>query len=119
MSTGPVTLGPYRIPPGAHFFFSQYIMHRSAEYFADPLRFDPDRHAPANKANRTRFAYFPFGGGGRQCIGEGFAWMEGVLAIATIAQRWRLTYAEANPPEVQAKITLRPRGPLRMQVVVR
>jgi Cytochrome P450 len=119
MSTKPVTLGPYRIPPGAHFFFSQYVMHRSAEYFPDPLHFDPDRHTPANKADRPRFAYFPFGGGGRQCIGEGFAWMEGVLAIATIAQRWRLRYAGTTPPEVQAKITLRPDGPLRMQIYPR
>lgn len=119
MSTKPVTLGPYRIPPGAHFFFSQYVMHRSEEYFPDPLRFDPDRHTPANKADRPRFAYFPFGGGGRQCIGEGFAWMEGVLAIATIAQRWRLEYEGAAPPKVQAKITLRPRDPLRMKVVPR
>ncbi len=119
MSTGAVNLGPYRIPPGAHFFFSQYVMHRSAEYFPDPLRFDPDRHTPANKAGRPRFAYFPFGGGNRQCIGEGFAWMEGVLAIATIAQRWRMTYAGATPPEVQARITLRPRNPLRMQLLLR
>lgn len=116
MSTKSVTLGPYRIPPGAHFFFSQYVMHRSAEYFPDPLRFDPERHTPANKADRPRFAYFPFGGGGRQCIGEGFAWMEGVLAIATIAQRWSLRYRGATPPGVQAKITLRPDGPLRMQI---
>ncbi|GGG85086.1 cytochrome P450 [Edaphobacter dinghuensis] len=119
MSTKPITLGPYRIPPGAHFFFSQYIMHRTAEYFPDPLRFDPDRHTPANKADRPRFAYFPFGGGGRQCIGEGFAWMEGVLAIATIAQHWRLRYADTAPPGVQAKITLRPDGPLRMQILPR
>lgn len=119
MSTRPITLGPYRIPPGAHFFFSQYVMHRSAEYFPDPLRFDPDRHTPANKADRPRFSYFPFGGGGRQCIGEGFAWMEGVLAIATLAQRWRLRYGSTTPPGVQAKITLRPDGPLRMQVLSR
>ncbi len=119
MSTKPVTLGPYRIPPGAHFFFSQYVMHRSEEYFPDPLRFDPDRHTPAHKADRPRFAYFPFGGGGRQCIGEGFAWMEGVLAIATIAQRWRLRYDGTTPPGVQAKITLRPNGPLRMQLLPR
>ena len=119
MSTRPVTLGPYRIPPGAHFFFSQYVMHRSAEYFPDPLRFDPDRHTPANKADRPRFAYFPFGGGGRQCIGEGFAWMEGVLAIATIAQRWRMKYEGGTPPVVQAKITLRPRDPLLMEIFPR
>ena len=80
MSTKPITLGPYCIPPGAHFFFSQYVLHRSEEFFPDPLRFDPSRHTPEAKAARPKFTYFPFGGGGRQCIGESFAWMEGVLA---------------------------------------
>jgi cytochrome P450 len=116
MSTRPVALGPYRIPPGAHFFFSQYIMGRDPQYFPDPLRFDPDRFSPENKAARPKFTYFPFGGGNRQCIGESFAWMEGVFAIATIAQRWRMTYLGTTPPEVQAKITLRPKHPLMMQL---
>ena len=119
MSTKPVTLGPYRIPPGAHFFFSQYMMSRSPEYYPDPLRFDPERFTPENKAARPKFTYFPFGGGSRQCIGEGFAWMEGVLSIATIAQRWRMTYLDTVPPTPQAKITLRPRNPLMMQLTSR
>jgi cytochrome P450 len=119
MSTQPVTLGPYRIPPGAHFFFSQYIMGRDPQYFPDPLRFDPDRFSPENKAARPKFTYFPFGGGNRQCIGESFAWMEGVFSIATIAQRWRMTYIGTTAPEVQAKITLRPRNPLMMQLTPR
>lgn len=118
-STRPVTLGPYSIPAGAHFFFSQYIMQRSAEHFPDPLRFDPMRHTPEAKAARPKFAYFPFGGGGRQCIGESFAWMEGVLALATIASRWRLEYLGTTPPVPQAKITLRPRDPLVMRLVPR
>ena len=116
MSTRPVTLGPYRIPPGAHFFFSQYVMHRSAEFFPDPLRFDPSRHTPENKAGRDKFVYFPFGGGARQCIGESFAWMEGILAIATIASRWRMRYMDPHPPVPQARITLRPRDPMLMQL---
>jgi cytochrome P450 len=119
MSTKPITLGPYRIPPGAHFFFSQYIMSRTPEYFSDPLRFDPDRFTPENKASRPKFTYFPFGGGNRQCIGESFAWMEGVFSIAAIAQRWRMTYRSTTPPVPQAKITLRPRGPLMMQLTSR
>ncbi len=114
MNTKPVTLGPYRFAPGAHFFFSQYILSRTPEYYPDPLRFDPDRFTPEAKAARPRFAYFPFGGGSRQCIGEAFAWMEGVFSIATLAQRWRFRFAGAEPPEPQAKITLRPRGPLQM-----
>ena len=119
MSTRPVQLGPYRIPPGAHFFFSQYIMGRDPQYFPDPLRFDPDRFSPEARAARPKFTYFPFGGGNRQCIGESFAWMEGVFSIATIAQRWRMSYLGTTPPVPQAKITLRPRDPLMMQLVPR
>ncbi len=114
MSIKPVTLGPYRIPPGAHFFFSQYMMSRVEEYFPDALRFDPDRFTPEAKAARPKYTYFPFGGGSRQCIGESFAWMEGVFSIATLAHRWRFRYVDAAPPMPQAKITLRPQGPLHM-----
>ena len=119
LATRPITLGPYRIPAGAHVFFSQYVMHRSAEFFPDPLRFDPSRHSPENKAGRDKFVYFPFGGGARQCIGESFAWMEGILAIATIASRWRMRYLDPQPPVPQARITLRPRDPMRMQLLPR
>jgi cytochrome P450 len=119
MSTREVHLGPYNIPAGAHVFFSQYIMSRTPEYFPDPLRFDPDRFTPEAKAARAKFTYFPFGGGSRQCIGESFAWMEGVFSIATIAQRWRMAYLGATPPVPQAKITLRPRDPLLMQLTPR
>jgi cytochrome P450 len=119
MSTKPVTLGPYRIPSGAHFFFSQYIMGRDPQYFPDPLRFDPSRFTPEAKAARSKFAYFPFGAGNRQCIGESFAWMEGVFSIATIASRWRMRYLDPAPPTPQAKITLRPRDPLRVQLLPR
>ncbi len=119
MSTKPVQLGPYRIPPGAHFFFSQYMIGRTPQYFPDPLRFDPDRFTPENKAARPKFTYFPFGGGSRQCIGESFAWMEGVFSIATLAQRWRMSYLGTTPPVAQAKITLRPRDPLMVKLTPR
>jgi cytochrome P450 len=118
-STRPIQLGPYHMPAGTHFFFSQYIMHRTEEYFPDPLRFDPTRHTPEAKAARQKFTYFPFGGGGRQCIGESFAWTEGVLALATIASRWRMTYLGDTPPFLQAKITLRPRDALLMRLEAR
>ena len=119
MSNRAVELGPYRIPPGAHFFCSQYVMHRSEEFFPDPLRFDPDRFLPEQKAARDKFAYFPFGGGNRQCIGESFAWMEGVLVLATLLQRWQLSFAGSRPPIPKAKITLRPDGPVEMRVTAR
>jgi len=115
-STRPVELGPYRFPPNTHFFLSQYILHRSAEFWDDPLAFRPERHTPEAKAARPRFVYFPFGGGNRQCIGEGFAWMEGVLSLATIAQRWRLHFVPRHPVVAQARITLRPKFPMMMRV---
>jgi len=114
-STVPIELGPYRFPPDTHFFFSQYVMHRSPEFWPDPLAFRPERHTPEAKADRPRFVYFPFGGGRRQCIGEGFAWMEGVLSLATIAQRWRLSFLPTYPVIPQAKITLRPKFPMMMR----
>ena len=118
-ATRSIELGPYMLPAGTYFLFSQYILQRSAEYFPDPLRFDPERFTLEQKAARHRFAYFPFGGGGRQCIGEAFAWMEGVLLIATIAQRWNLRLLPGQQIEVQPKITLRPRFPILMQAQAR
>lgn len=115
-STQAVQLGEYRIPPGAHFFFSQYVMHRSAEYWDEPEAFRPERFTEEAKARRQKFVYFPFGGGRRQCIGEAFAWMEGVLAVATIAQQWRLRFVPTFPVVAQAKITLRPEFPMMMRV---
>jgi cytochrome P450 len=115
-STKAVEVGPYRLPPGSHFFMSQYVMQRSAEFWDEPLAFRPERHTAEAKAARPRFTYFPFGGGGRQCIGEGFAWMEGVLSLATIAQRWRLSFVPKYPVVAQARITLRPKFPMVMRV---
>ena len=118
----PFKLGRYSFPKDTYFFFSQYIIQRSARFFPDPLRFDPDRFTPENKAGRPRFAYFPFGGGGRQCIGEAFAWMEGVLLLATFAQKWRMELVPGpiqNAEHVQPKITLRPKYPIFMRLHLR
>ena len=115
-STAVVEMGPYRFPAGTYFFFSQYIMQRSPEYFPDPLRFDPERFTPEEKAARPKFTYFPFGGGNRQCIGESFAWMEAILLTATIAQKWRLRLVPGQTIEVQPKITLRPKQAIRMML---
>jgi cytochrome P450 len=104
-----VEIGPYRVPRGTYFFFSQYIVHRDPKYFPEPLAFRPERFTAEAKAQRPKFSYFPFGGGGRQCIGESFAWMEAVLVLATLAQRWRLTVIEDQQIALQPKITLRPK----------
>ncbi len=113
-ATVDVEIGPYRLPAGTYFFFSQYIMQRTPEYFPDPLRFRPERFTPEAKASRHKFTYFPFGGGSRQCIGESFAWMEAILLTATLAQKWRLRLVPGQPLAVQPKITLRSKYPIRM-----
>ncbi len=108
-STEDVEIGPYRLPKGSFVFFSQYIVQRDPQYFPDPTEFRPERFTPEAKASRPKFAYFPFGGGGRQCIGESFAWMEAILVLATLAQRWKLSLVESQQIELQPKITLRPK----------
>ncbi len=118
-ATEEVEIGPYRLPKGCFVFFSQYIVQRDARYYPEPLRFDPERFLPQAKAGRPKFAYFPFGGGGRQCIGEAFAWMEAVLVVATVAQRWRLRLEPGQSIEVQPKITLRPAGAVWMRLEAR
>ena len=111
-ATRDIEIGPYKLPAGSYLFFSQYIMQRSAEQFPEPLRFDPERFTAEAKAGRPKFAYFPFGGGNRQCIGEAFAWMEGILLLATIAQSWKLRLLTDQKIGLAPKITLRPDGPI-------
>lgn len=100
--------GGYFIPKGSLVLVSQYVMHRDPRYFPDPERFDPERFAPEAKEARPPFSYFPFGGGVRRCIGEGFAWMEIVLLLATIARRWRMLIPHGHTVETKPVITLRP-----------
>jgi len=107
-------VGGYLIPRGALVILSPYVMHRDARFFPEPERFDPERFTPEAKAARPQFSYFPFGGGPRRCIGEGFAWMEGVLVIATLAQRWRLRLAPGQRVAPQTGVTLRPRRGILM-----
>jgi len=109
-----VVIGEYTIPARAIVLVSPWLTHRDPRLFPDPLRFDPGRWTPEARAGRARFAYFPFGGGARQCIGESFAWMEGTLVLATIARRWRLRLVTGHPVVPQALMTLRPRYGMRM-----
>jgi cytochrome P450 len=109
-----VTLGGFMVRAGCIVALSPYVMHRDERFWPDPLRFDPERFTPEARAARPRFAYFPFGGGARSCIGEPFAWMEGVLLLAAIGQRWRLRLVPGHPVEPQALITLRPRFGMKM-----
>jgi len=114
-----VAIGPYKLRKGTMVFFSQYIVHRDPRWFSHPERFRPERFTAEARAARPRFAYFPFGGGGRQCIGESFAMMEATLALATLAQRWRPAVIPGQTIEIQPKITLRPKNGIRVILVPR
>lgn len=111
-------LGPYYLPAGTTILISQFITHRDARNFIDPLDFRPERFS-SGRATFPKFSYFPFGAGPRQCIGEFFAWTEGILAIVGIAQKWKLEIVENQQIEPQALITLRSKRGLQMRVKLR
>ena len=106
---GDQPLGDYVLPNGALVLVSPYVTQRDARWFPEPERFRPERWTPEFKSSLQPFAYFPFGGGARRCIGESFAWMELMLVAATIAQRWRIRVDPAHPPVPQPVMTLRMR----------
>jgi cytochrome P450 len=107
----PYEIAGYPIRAGAILLAPQFVVHRDSRFFPDPLRFDPERFAPEKRdaKGRPRFAFFPFAAGSRQCIGEGLAWMEGVLSLATIVRDWRLSL----PPGASAEIAMNPAISLR------
>ncbi|HEX3681793.1 MAG TPA: cytochrome P450 [Bryobacteraceae bacterium] len=112
-------LGDYFLPARTTVLISQFVTHRDPRYFPEPLRFDPERFSAEGKARRAKFTYFPFVAGARQCIGESFAWMEGVLILATLAQKWKLRLVPGHPVEPQPLITLRPKYGMQMLVETR
>lgn len=109
-------LGSARIPAQSICILSPYVTHRDARWFPNPERFDPQRWTPEARESRPKFCYFPFGGGARVCIGERFAWMEGVLVLAALAQKWKLRLVEPQRVEPLALITLRPKHGVQMIV---
>ena len=115
----PCTIGEYAVEAGAIMLMSPYVMHRNPQYYPDPERFDPDRWLPEIAAQRPKFAYFPFGGGARLCIGERFAWMEGMLLLTCLAQKFAPTLVPGHPVEHKAMITLRPKHGMRMVLQLR
>jgi len=112
-------IGDYLVPARSMIFMSPYVTQRDARFFPCPERFDPGRWTATFKAELPRFAYFPFGGGVRQCIGESFAWMELVLVVATVAQQWRLRLAPHQAVVPQPLITLRAKQGIAMIPVPR
>jgi len=105
-------LGNYTLPARTFILISPYLTQRDPRFFETPEQFQPERWA--QDYSGPRFAYFPFGGGPRQCIGEGFAWMEGMLVLATLAQQWRMQLVPGHPVGVKPLVTLRPEAGMRM-----
>jgi cytochrome P450 len=103
-----VVVGDRTIRRGEVIFVSQWVTHRDARWWPNPERFDPERFAPERREDRPRWAYFPFGGGSRACVGEAFAWAEAIIAVAQVARRWNLTPADPGPLLLEPGITLRP-----------
>src|SRR6185437_11203563 len=105
----PAVVAGHELPAGALLLFSPWVVHRDPQWWPAPLVFDPSRWE-GTAAARPRFAYFPFGGGPRQCIGNDFADLEGVTVLAAILRRFRVEPAVGVPPvEPAPLVTLRPR----------
>lgn len=109
-----IKIGGYLLPIRSRVYFTQALVHRDSRFHPDPDRFDPERFLPGERSKRTSCSYFPFGAGNRQCVGEGFAWMEGLLLIATLAQQWRFHPVDGHPIEVEPLIALQPKFGMRM-----
>ena len=118
-ATRPVELGGYRLKRGATVLISQWVTHHDPRWFDAPHEFRPGRWADGLLQRLPKYAYFPFGGGPRVCIGNAFAMMEAVLLLATIGQRFRFRPVSGQPVEPWPTITLRPRHGLRVTVEAR
>jgi cytochrome P450 len=112
----PVRIGGHAFTPGTLLMICPYTVQRDPRFFPEPLEFRPERFTAEARAARPRCAYFPFGAGPHQCIGAGFASMEGCLVLATIAQEFTMRLAPAEALRIEAQLTLRPKNGLRMIV---
>jgi cytochrome P450 len=109
-ATRDLELGGYRVRKGYTVFMSQWVSHRDPRYFPDPEAFRPERWLDGLARRLPRYAYYPFGGGPRVCIGSTFALMEAALILATVGQAYRFTVAPGPPAELNPQITLLPRN---------
>jgi cytochrome P450 len=115
----PIRLGEWDVAPGSIVLMAQIVTHRNPRFWTLPEAFRPERWSNGETATLPRFAYFPFGGGNRVCIGEGFAWTEAVLVLATLARRVRLVALDLSPVPLDPLVTLRPGRPIAMRVEAR
>jgi cytochrome P450 len=113
-ATKDVEIGGTKIPKGAIVLACQWAVHRSDRYFSDPSKFDPDRWTTELHRTLPKYAFFPFGGGPRSCIGEGFAWMELGIVLTELLRRWRFELAPGQTVRPKASMTLRPEKPIQV-----
>ena len=113
------TVREYTVPARSVVVMSPYVLQRDERFFTEPERFHPERWTREFKASLLPFAYFPFGGGARRCIGESFAWMELILVMSTLAQRWRMRLVPGYPVAPQPVVTLRIKNGLKMTLEAR
>lgn len=111
-----VEIGDYLIPKNAGVMTIPYVTHRHPDFWDDPERFDPQRFSPENEPHIHKYAYFPFGGGPRICIGNSFAMMEAQLILAAIMQRYTVALVEGHRVEPEALVTLRPKYGMKMHL---
>jgi cytochrome P450 len=116
VSVEPDEIQGYRVPAKAILMPSQWITHRHPAYWDEPDQFRPERFLPGRGADRPKFAYFPFGGGPRACIGNTFAQVEGALILAGLAQRFHLRPADDREVEIDMTFVLRPKGAVNLVV---
>lgn len=109
-------LGGHHVAAGTNIYMVPWVVQRDPRWFDDPDAFHPERWLDGLAKRLPRFAYFPFGGGPRLCMGQQFAMLEAMLVLTTVAQRWRLTLDENHPVEIQPALTLRPKHGLRMHL---
>ncbi|AQL43779.1 cytochrome P450 [Halorientalis sp. IM1011] len=117
--TRPIEIDGYTVPAGTSIMLPQWAVHRSEEYWEDPETFDPERFSPERRTDRPRFAYFPFGGGPRHCIGKHLAMLEARSILATVADRYRLEFLGESPLDLLPTLTAHPRQEMSMRVVPR
>jgi cytochrome P450 len=112
----PVEIGGFSFPKGAEFVISPWVMHRDPRFFAQPEAFQPERWEDDLARRLPKFAYLPFGGGPRVCIGNRFAMMEAKLVLATLVRRFRFQVTDETEVRLFASVTLRPRGGLKLRL---
>jgi cytochrome P450 len=118
-ANGDYDLDGYPIDSRSVVLMPPWVIHRDPRWYPDPLRFDPERWTPEERAKRPRYSFFPFGGGPRLCVGEGFAWYETRMGVAVLLQRWKFRLCPDQEVVPAPLLSLRPRTGMRMRLEAR